>query len=110
MPEKDSLSSIVETAYPGMQIRYADIEYLKQRAILCRTNEVVDVVNNHTVSLIPDDIKEYLSCDSIAKGSDTHASYDMLYPIEFLNSISGNNFPSHRLVLKKAYQSCCYET
>jgi ATP-dependent DNA helicase PIF1 len=101
MPEKDSLSSIVKTAYPGLQIRYADIEYLKQHAILCPPNEVVDVVNNHIVSLIPDDIKEYLSCDSIAKGPDTHASYDMLYPIEFLNSISGNNFPSHRLVLKK---------
>jgi ATP-dependent DNA helicase PIF1 len=98
MPEKDSLSSIVKTAYPGLQIRYADIEYLKQHAILCPPNEVVDVVNNHIVSLIPDDIKEYLSCDSIAKGPDTHASYDMLYPIEFLNSISGNNFPSHHMI------------
>lgn len=25
----------------------------------------------------------------------------MLYPVEFLNSINGNNFPHHRIVLKK---------
>jgi ATP-dependent DNA helicase PIF1 len=25
----------------------------------------------------------------------------MLYPIKFLNSIGGNNFPSHQLILKK---------
>jgi ATP-dependent DNA helicase PIF1 len=53
------------------------------------------------VSIIPGDTKEYFSCDSIAKGLDSHTSYDMLYPIEFLNSIGGNNFPSHHLILKK---------
>jgi ATP-dependent DNA helicase PIF1 len=26
---------------------------------------------------------------------------DLLYPIEFLNSIDGNNFPQHKLLLKK---------
>jgi ATP-dependent DNA helicase PIF1 len=53
------------------------------------------------VSIIPSDTKEYFSCDTIAKGPDSHASYDMLYPIEFLNSISGNNFPPRQLILKK---------
>jgi ATP-dependent DNA helicase PIF1 len=53
------------------------------------------------VSIIPSDTKEYFSCDNIAKGPVSHTSYDMLYPIGFLNSISRNNFPSHQLILKK---------
>jgi ATP-dependent DNA helicase PIF1 len=53
------------------------------------------------VSIIPSDTKEYFSCDTIAKGPDSHASYDMLCPIEFLNSIGGNNFPPRQLILKK---------
>jgi ATP-dependent DNA helicase PIF1 len=80
---------------------YDNIEYLKEHDILAPTNEVVEVVNNYMVSTLPGDTKEYLSCDSIAKGPNMHASYDMLYPIEFLNFINGNNFPSHSLILKK---------
>jgi ATP-dependent DNA helicase PIF1 len=53
------------------------------------------------VSLIPDCEKEYLRCDSILKGPDSHNSYDLLYPIEFLNYLNGNNFPRHKLSLKK---------
>jgi hypothetical protein len=101
MPIKDNLSCIVQTAYPNIETMYDNIEYLKERAILAPTNEVVDVVNNYMVSTLPGDTKEYLSFDSIAKGPNMHASYDMLYPIDFLNSINGNNFPSHSLILKK---------
>jgi ATP-dependent DNA helicase PIF1 len=53
------------------------------------------------VSLIPDVSKQYLSCDRIIKAPGTHDSYDLLYPIEFLHTISANNFPQHDLVLKK---------
>jgi ATP-dependent DNA helicase PIF1 len=101
MPKRDHLVSIVHTAYPNLETTYGDIEYLKESAILVPTNKIVDIVNSYMVSIIPGDIKEYFSCDSIAKGPDSHTSYDMLYPIKFLNSIGGNNFPSHQLILKK---------
>jgi ATP-dependent DNA helicase PIF1 len=101
MPQRDHLLSIVQATYPDLQRSYGNIEYLKERAILAPTNEVADTINNYMVSIIPGDTKEYFSCDSITKGPDSHTSYDMLYPIEFLNSISGNNFPSHHLILKK---------
>jgi ATP-dependent DNA helicase PIF1 len=101
MPKRDHLVSIVHTAYPNLETTYGDIEYLKESAILVPTNKIVDIVTSYMVSIIPGDIKEYFSCDSIAKGPDSHTSYDMLYPIKFLNSIGGNNFPSHQLILKK---------
>ena len=54
----------------------------------------------HVVSLLPCEEKEYLSCDKTGKPLGTHDAYDLLYPVKFLNSLNGNNFPRHRLILK----------
>lgn len=51
------------------------------------------MVNSHIVSLLPGVVTEYLSCDSISKFVAGHESYELMYPVEFLNSLSGNNFP-----------------
>jgi ATP-dependent DNA helicase PIF1 len=86
--------------YTDLATKYMEYEYLRQRAILTPTNDIADKINNYIVSLVPDDEKEYLSCDSILKGADSHDSYDLLYPVEFLNSLNGNNFPQYKLNLK----------
>jgi ATP-dependent DNA helicase PIF1 len=92
---------LVNTVYPDLTTRFSDPHYLQSRAILTPTNEAADSINSHVVSLVPGEEREYLSCDKIARSPGTHGSYDLLYPIEFLNSLNGNNFPHHRLLLKK---------
>ncbi|CAD6243026.1 unnamed protein product [Miscanthus lutarioriparius] len=101
MPQEDKVSCIVDAVYPDLVTRYSDPNYLQSRAILTPTNEIADTVNSHVVSLVPGEEKEYLSCDKIGKSPGAHGSYDLLYPVEFLNSLNGNNFPQHRLLLKK---------
>lgn len=64
-------------------------------------NDDAATINTYVTELVPGDEKEYLSCDRISKSPVAHSSYDLLYPIEFSNSINGNNFPQHRLILKK---------
>jgi ATP-dependent DNA helicase PIF1 len=81
--------------------RYIELEYLKVRAILTPTNDVADTIKGDIVSLISEDKKQYLSCDTVVKAPNTHDSYDLLYTVEFLNSLNGNNFPPHKLCLKK---------
>jgi ATP-dependent exoDNAse (exonuclease V) alpha subunit len=44
---------------------------------------------------------DYLSCDTISKSSEHIPDFDLLYPTEFLKSIDANNFPRHKIVLKK---------
>jgi len=63
-------------------------------------NDIVDTVNDHVVLLLPGKTIEYLSCDSISKSAIGHETYELLYPVEFLNSLNGNNFPQHILSLK----------
>jgi hypothetical protein len=68
--EKDNLSCVVEAAYPNLEEKkYADTEYLKERAILTPTNKIVDTINNYIVSIIHADAKEYLSCDKNSQNS-----------------------------------------
>lgn len=92
---------LIESTYPNISEHYDDPDYLKARAILTPTNDMVDLVNDYIVSMIAGDTKEYRSCDTIIKGPNTNDDYDLLYPVEFLNSLQGNNFPQHLLVLKK---------
>jgi ATP-dependent DNA helicase PIF1 len=92
---------LIAEVYPKLAENYSDPSYLHQRAILTPTNDVADLINDHIVDLIPGLHRQYLSCDRIAPQSNVGGTLDLLYPIEFLNSIDGNNFPQHKLLLKK---------
>jgi ATP-dependent DNA helicase PIF1 len=98
---KNQVSAFIEEIYPKLAENYSDPNYLRQRAILTPTNDVADLINDHIVDLIPGLHRQYLSCDRIAPQSNVGGTLDLLYPIEFLNSIDGNNFPQHKLLLKK---------
>jgi ATP-dependent exoDNAse (exonuclease V) alpha subunit len=100
MTNQDKIVAIVQATYPDFLLNYRNEQYLTERAILTPTNESAEVVNDHIVALLPDSGKEYLSSDSISKSASGHESYELLYPIEFLNSLSGNNFPEHVIRLK----------
>jgi ATP-dependent DNA helicase PIF1 len=92
MPRQDAIQCMMNSAYPNLCGNYTDMEYLNKRAILTPTNDAVDTINDYVVFILPGDAKEYLSCDKISKTPDTHDSYDLLYPIEFLNSLNANKF------------------
>jgi hypothetical protein len=69
-----------------------ELEDLKERTILTPTNDVADTINGDIVSLIPEDEKQYLSCDTVVKALNTHDSYDLLYPAKFF--IESKQFPT----------------
>jgi ATP-dependent DNA helicase PIF1 len=96
----NKMKVLVESTYPHLQIKFNDPEYIKDRAILATTNEIVDEINEYIMSFIPGSEKEYFSSDSISNCTDTCNDADILYPIEYLNSLNANNFPTHRLKLK----------
>ncbi|XP_020398792.1 ATP-dependent DNA helicase PIF1-like [Zea mays] len=64
----NNLSMLIESTYPNISEHYDDPDYLKARAILTPTNDMVDLVNDYIVSMIAGDTKEYRSCDTIIKG------------------------------------------
>ena len=49
----DPIAAIVDCIYPGIREGSTDNSYFKERAILAPTNEIVDKVNEHVLSLFP---------------------------------------------------------
>ncbi|KAM0911763.1 hypothetical protein ACQ4PT_013243 [Festuca glaucescens] len=99
-PPSSNVHAAIESVYDSFFFNYSSSEYLTQRAIMCPTNAVVDEINDSVFQRVPGCSRKYLSCDSISKSTDHVSDADLLYPPEFLHSVTINNFPHHELNLK----------
>src|SRR5438105_2089438 len=97
---ESKIEALVRCTYPEFEHKYNDPDYIKKRAILATTNEIIEEINNYMITLLPTPEREYFSSDSISKCTDTPNDADILYPVEYLNTLNTNNFPPHRLKLK----------
>lgn len=57
-------------------------------------------INDCILTLVPNVEREFLSADSISNCMDTCNDANLLYHVEYLNTLNANNFPSHKLKLK----------
>ncbi|KAJ1283306.1 hypothetical protein BS78_03G118400 [Paspalum vaginatum] len=96
----NKIQALVETTFLEFISKFNHPNYLKDRAILATTNEIVEEINEYMIRLVPGLETEYFSADTISKCTDTCNDVDILYPIEYLNSLNANNFPTHKLKLK----------
>ena len=96
----NSITSIVGAVYSDLLGNLSSAQYFTERAILAPKIELVDQINDYMCSLLPREMHEYLSCDSICRPSSESDMTDSLYTIEFLNSISCSGLPLHRFTLK----------
>ncbi|XP_050256589.1 uncharacterized protein LOC126702031 [Quercus robur] len=96
----DPIQSIVTATYPNLHSNYADGKYLEERSILAPTNDIVNEINDYIIDLLASNEETYLSADSICKASRYIQNEDVLYPVEFLNSLKFPSIPNHRLRLK----------
>lgn len=98
--QKDSVETIVDSTYPEFYKNFSDEDYLQERAILTPHNETVDIVNNYLLQRVGGEKKIYLSSDSICKSSSGSVDQEVLYPTEYLNSLTFPGIPNHQLDLK----------
>ena len=99
-PLENPMQDIIDNTYPGLENKYTDPSYLQDRAILAPTNEVVEELNDYVVSSLNGEVHEYLSSDSICKASSNVPDQDLLYTVEFLNTLRFPGLPNHKLTLK----------
>ncbi|KAH9118400.1 hypothetical protein AeMF1_008427 [Aphanomyces euteiches] len=98
----DDLGSFLHSVYRDMNnLRINELRsYFGCRAILAPKHSVVADINTTLLERLSSDGEmTYLSADSVAEKRDSDADA-CEFPIEFLNSIDINNFPSHKLHLK----------
>ncbi|CAN1310084.1 hypothetical protein LINPERPRIM_LOCUS27942 [Linum perenne] len=94
------LDELISRVYPSFQKSYQSLQYIKSRAIVSPTNAVVSEINNILLAQIPGPSKIYFSSDSLSPTKTNIATLEPEYPLEFLNSLSFNGIPEHKLELK----------
>ena len=95
-PWENPMQDIIDKTYLGLENKYTDPSY----AILAPTNEAVEELNEYIVSSLNGEVHEYLSWDSICKASSNVPEQDILYTVEFLNTLRFPRFPNHKLTWK----------
>ena len=93
VPTEEDLKAEV---FGELATRYHERDWLFNRALLAARNSVVDVANESLTAQFPgDEAVELLSADEVGKDDDA-----TLFPVDFLNSLTVNGLPPHRLLLK----------
>ena len=101
VPRLDSaIDDIISSTYPNLEASYSDPTYLRERAIIAPKNDTIDEINSHILSLVPGNEKVYLSSDTLVESSKENGNLDLLYPVEFLNSLQFKGIPHHKFMLK----------
>ena len=94
--EKDSMKVLADHVYPDLSHNIEIPGWMNRRAILAPTNKQVDQLNN----LISDQFPGYpivlTSSDEVVNSDDFQR-----YNSEYLNSLSPNGLPNHRLFIKQ---------
>ncbi|RZC16800.1 ATP-dependent DNA helicase PIF1 [Glycine soja] len=98
--DKEIPSELLITNFSDPIEAIVNEEFLKFRAILASTNEVVDQINYYILNIIPGEEKEYFSCDSIdMTDAAASESYEAI-TLEFLHSLKTSDIPNHKIRLK----------
>jgi len=63
----NKIEALIQCTYPDFKTKFNQSEYLKDRAILATTNEIVDEINDYMLNVVPTIEKEYFSADTIIK-------------------------------------------
>jgi hypothetical protein len=94
-----AIDDIIRSTYPNLAESYSDPIYLRERTIISPKKDAIDEINNCVLSLVPGHKKAFLSLDTLVESSKEHGNLDLLYPVEFLNSLQFKGIPQ-KLVLK----------
>src|SRR5277367_5999852 len=96
----NTIASLIQTIYPGInQLPLPPDQYSAERTILTSRNDDVDSINEEMLKDFPGEEREFHSADSV-KNNGENGNDDLLYPVEYLNSINCSGLPLAKLKLK----------
>ncbi|CAN0900491.1 ATP-dependent DNA helicase PIF1 [Linum grandiflorum] len=97
----DPIKDLINRVYPDLVNNYHNVAYIRSRAIVAPTNDVVTEINDYIIDRLPGEQHVYLSSDTLTSPGTDQAALEIEYPTEFLNGLSYNGMPEHRLRFKQ---------
>ncbi|GJX23884.1 DNA helicase [Tanacetum coccineum] len=98
--DNDGLTSLINFIYDNDTLHHPSAEKLQEKAIICPKNDTADTINDKILSLLTTTTRTYLSYDEAIPHTHDGGEIELLYPKEYLNSLSFPNLPPHNLTLK----------
>ncbi|PWA98889.1 DNA helicase [Artemisia annua] len=99
-PTADGILQLIEFIYDNSSLQQPTASSFQEKAIVCPKNETADLINAQILDKVSGPSQFYLSVDeAVPVGNDGGAS-ELLYPIEYLNSMKFPGIPPHRLEMK----------
>ncbi|GKC71026.1 hypothetical protein Tco_1116909 [Tanacetum coccineum] len=100
---QDSDTTIIELInfiYTPSTFETSNEADLQKKAIVCPKNESKEMINTRVLTLLNTQQRVYLNLDEATPHSNDGGETELLYPIEYLNTLSFAGLPPHRLELK----------
>ena len=100
---ENTVESLIDQIYPNIGAALhppCPDQFYSERAILSARNADVSSLNDTVLDLFPGDLIEAHSADSVMDDSQNNQEGELLYPAEYLNSITSSGLPLAHLKLK----------
>ncbi|KAL8529681.1 hypothetical protein ACS0TY_006932 [Phlomoides rotata] len=95
MEVSDPVAGIFDSIYPPVASNFRSEKYYENRAIHAPTLKDIECINEHLHSLIPGEMKEYLSSYySVCSSEYRSRGLGESYSIDYLNSIKCYGLPN----------------
>ncbi|GJV93168.1 DNA helicase [Tanacetum coccineum] len=98
--DDDGIPNLINFIYDADTLHHPSAEKLQEKAIVCPKNDTADIINNKILSLLTTTTRTYLSYDDAIPHTHDGGEIELLYPKEYLNSLSFPGLPPHNLTLK----------
>jgi PIF1-like helicase len=96
---QNTMKSLIETIYPGInQLPLSPDQYFAERTILTSRDNDQDDINEEMLRQFSGEEKVFISADSV-KNNGKNGNNDLLYSVEYLNSINCSGLPLSKLKL-----------
>ncbi|GJV30343.1 DNA helicase [Tanacetum coccineum] len=94
--DENGMSNLISFIYDDETLQYLSATKLQDKAIVCPRNDTADAINNKILSMLSGTTRTYISYDEAIPHGHDGGEVELLYPREYLNTLSFAGLPPHR--------------
>ncbi|GKB81529.1 DNA helicase [Tanacetum coccineum] len=98
--DDNAITDLINFIYDADTLQYPSAAKLQDKAIICPKNDMADIINAKILSLLMMTTRTYMSYDDAIPHGHDGGEVELLYPKEYLNTLTFAGLPPHKLELK----------
>ncbi|GKA46565.1 DNA helicase [Tanacetum coccineum] len=100
LDDESGVPNLIRFIYDDDTLQYPTAVKLQEKTIVCPKNDTADAINGKILSMLSRRTHTYISVDEAIPHSHDGGEVELLYPKEYLNTLSFVGLPPHMLELK----------